>query len=153
MGERVAVVEHGPNARLLPLVLLDHIGLQAATPGDYLGQDGVVPLEQSGHVGLEIIEQPGVEDHAILDHLAQAGAILPSVERSQRGRVDYLQMLTIEPGSNAEASGFLVGDIIFSINKQLTRNFEEMFALVESNEKGMVMNIKRGNRELYILLK
>jgi len=48
---------------------------------------------------------------------------------------------------------FNAGDIIYSINKQLTRNFDEVFALVESNGNGMIMNIQRGNRELYILLK
>jgi hypothetical protein len=51
------------------------------------------------------------------------------------------------------ASGFQVGDIIYSINKQLTRTFDEVFALVETNGKAMIMNIQRGNRELYILLK
>ena len=71
----------------------------------------------------------------------------------QRGRIDYLQVMSVAPGSNAEAAGFLAGDIIFSINKQLTRNFDEMFELVEANGKGMIMNIQRGNRELYILLK
>jgi S1-C subfamily serine protease len=48
---------------------------------------------------------------------------------------------------------FEVPSIIYSINKQLTRNFDEVFALVEMNGKGMIMNIQRGNRELYILLK
>jgi len=35
----------------------------------------------------------------------------------------------------------------------LTRNFDEMLALAEASDTGMVMNIQRGNRELYILLK
>ena len=52
-----------------------------------------------------------------------------------------------------EPAGFLVGDIIYSINKQLTRNFRELLAIVDGNGKGMIMNIQRGNRELYILLK
>ena len=46
-----------------------------------------------------------------------------------------------------------MGDIIYSINKQLTRTFDEAFALVETNGKAIIMNIQRGNRELYILLK
>ena len=70
-----------------------------------------------------------------------------------RGRVDYLEVMKVDKGSNAQLSGFKVGDIIYSINKQLTRNFDEVFALVETNGKGMIMNIQRGNRELYILLK
>ncbi len=84
-----------------------------------------------------------------------AGAVIGEMREQhlQRGRIDYLQLLSVAPGSNAEASGFLAGDIIFSINKQLTRNFDELLALVEDNGTGMVMNIQRGNRELYILLK
>jgi hypothetical protein len=39
----------------------------------------------------------------------------------------------------ADSSALRVGDFVV--------------AVVESNAKGMVMNIKRGNRELYILLK
>jgi S1-C subfamily serine protease len=71
----------------------------------------------------------------------------------ERGRVDYLEVMKVERGSNADASGFQVGDIIYSINKQLTRTFDEVFALVETNGKAMIMNIQRGNRELYLLLK
>ena len=88
-------------------------------------------------------------------HPKVAGAVIGEMREQhlQRGRIDYLQLLSVAPGSNAEASGFLAGDIIFSINKQLTRNFDELFALIENNGTGMVMNIQRGNRELYILLK
>jgi Do/DeqQ family serine protease len=88
-------------------------------------------------------------------HPKVAGAVIGEMREQhlQRGRIDYLQLLSVAPGSNAEASGFLAGDIIFSVNKQLTRNFDELFALIENNGTGMVMNIQRGNRELYILLK
>ena len=88
-------------------------------------------------------------------HPRLAGAVIGEMREQhlQRGRIDYLQLLSVAPGSSAEASGFLAGDIIFSINKQLTRNFDELFTLIEDNGTGMVMNIQRGNRELYILLK
>jgi len=35
----------------------------------------------------------------------------------------------------------------------LTRRFDEVLAIVESNDNGMIMNIRRGDRELYVLLK
>jgi S1-C subfamily serine protease len=61
--------------------------------------------------------------------------------------------MEVKPGSAAAASGFETGDVIFSINKQLTRRFDEVLAIVETNDNGMIMNIQRGDRELYILLK
>ena len=90
-----------------------------------------------------------------LIHPKLAGAIIGEMREQhlQRGRVDYLEVMKVDKGSNAQESGFRVGDIIYSINKQLTRNFDEVFALVEANGKGMIMNIQRGSRELYILLK
>jgi len=90
-----------------------------------------------------------------LIHPKLAGATIGEMREQhlQRGRVDYLEVMNVDKSSNAQESGFRVGDIIYSINKQLTRNFDEVFALVESNGKGMIMNIQRGNRELYILLK
>jgi len=88
-------------------------------------------------------------------HPKLAGATIGEMREQhlQRGRVDFLEVLKVDRGSNAQESGFKVGDIIYSVNKQLTRNFDEVFALVQSNGKGMIMNIQRGNRELYILLK
>ena len=71
----------------------------------------------------------------------------------QRGRVDYLEVVEVEKDSSAEAAGFEVGDIIFSVNKQLARSFDEVFALIENNGKALIMNIQRGDRELFILLK
>jgi len=90
-----------------------------------------------------------------LIHPKLAGATIGEMREQhlQRGRVDYLEVMRVEQGSSAQESGFRVGDIIYSINKQLTRTFDEVFALMEANGKGMIMNIQRGNRELYILLK
>ena len=88
-------------------------------------------------------------------HPQLAGATIGEMREQhlQRGRIDYLEVMKLDPDSNAEQAGFRVGDIIYSINKQLTRNFDEVFALVEANGKAMIMSIQRGNRELYILLK
>ena len=88
-------------------------------------------------------------------HPKLAGATIGEMREQhlQRGRVDYLKVMKVDPGSNAEQSGFRVGDIIFSINKQLARTFDEVFALLENNGNGMIMSIQRGERELYILLK
>ncbi len=123
-----------------------------------LGQSVELDLFRDGdEISLAVIIQP-IEINKISGervHSKLAGAVIGEMREQhlQRGRIDYLEVMSVARGSNAEAAGFLAGDIIFSINKQLTRSFDEMLALVEANEKGMIMNIQRGNRELYILLK
>jgi serine protease Do len=99
---------------------------------------------------IEINKLSGALIHSRLD-----GATIDEMREQhlQRGRVDYLEVMKVEQGSSAQESGSRVGDIIYSINQQLTRSFDEVFALMEANDKGMIMNIQRGNRELYILLK
>ena len=123
-----------------------------------LGQTIELVLYRNGsEVKLPVLIQP-IEINKLgggVIHPKLAGATIGEMREQhlQRWRVDYLEVMKVERGSNADASGFRVGDIIFSINKQLTRTFDEVFALVETNGKGMIMNIQRGNRELYILLK
>ncbi len=123
-----------------------------------LGQTIELQLYRRGReIVLPVLIQP-IEINKIgggAIHPKLAGATIGEIHEQhlQRGRIDYLEILKIEPGSNAAASGFRQGDIIFSINKQLTRTFDEVFALARANGNGMIMNIQRGNRELYILLK
>ena len=99
---------------------------------------------------IEINKLKGSRIHPRLD-----GATIGEMREQhlQRGRIDYLEVLEVEPGSSAHEAGFRSGDIIYSINKKLTRTFDEVLALLESDSGRMVMNIQRGNRELYILLK
>ncbi len=123
-----------------------------------LGQTIVLALYRNGaEVTLPVKIQP-IEINKLagsLIHPKLDGATIGEKHEQhlQRGRVDFLEVLKVEPGSSAQESGFRAGDIIYSINKQLSRSFEEVFALMEANGKGMIMNIQRGNRELYILLK
>ena len=123
-----------------------------------IGQTIELSLYRNGtEIELPVLIQP-IEINKMgggVIHPKLAGATIGEMREQhlQRGRVDYLKVMKVEPGSNAEQSGFRVGDIIFSINKQLARTFDEVFALLESNGNGMIMNVQRGERELYILLK
>ena len=88
-------------------------------------------------------------------HVKLNGAMIGEIREQhlQRGRVDYLQVMEVRKTSNDWDSALRAGDIIYSINKQLTSSFEDAFALVESNDGNMIMSIHRDNRELYIILK
>jgi len=123
-----------------------------------LGQTIELTLFREGaEVTLPVLIQP-IEINKVGGeqiHPKLTGASIGEIRKQhlQGGRIDYLEVMEVKPGSAAAAAGFEVGDVIYSINKQLTRRFDEVFALVESNGNGMIMSIQRGDRELYILLK
>jgi serine protease Do/serine protease DegQ len=123
-----------------------------------LGQTIELTLFREGaEVTLPVLIQPieinKVGGERIHSQLSGATSGEMRKQHLQGGRIDYLEVIEVRPDSPADAAGFEVGDVIYSINKQLTRRFDEVFALVESNGNGMIMNIQRGDRELYILLK
>ncbi len=88
VAERMAEVQHGPQPALLAFVLFDHAGFQPAAAGDHRNQHAVVALAQGGRVVLKIAEELGVENHAVLDHFRQAGAVLVGGQGGQAVRVD-----------------------------------------------------------------
>jgi Do/DeqQ family serine protease len=84
-----------------------------------------------------------------------AGAKIGEIRESslQRGMVSYLQVNDVERGSNAWEAGIREGDIFYSINKQLISNHEEALDIIKRNKGGMILNIQRGERELYLMIK
>lgn len=84
-----------------------------------------------------------------------AGAKIGEIRESslQRGSVSYLQVIEVERDSNAWQAGIRKGDILYSINKQLIQNHDEALEIIEANHDGIILNIQRGGRELYLLLK
>ena len=102
---------------------------------------------------IEIIEIPIVDGLRWNEKLA--GATIGEIRESslQRGEISYLQVIEVEIDSVAWDTGIREGDILYSINKQLIRNHAEALAAIESNGRGMILNIQRGDRELYLLIK
>ncbi len=123
-----------------------------------LGQTIELTLFREGNeVSLSVLIQP-IEINKLDGeriHPKLSGAIIGEMRKQhlQGGRIDYLEVIEVKAGTAADTAGFETGDVIFSINKQLTRRFDELLKIVESNDNGMIMNIQRGDRELYILLK
>ena len=58
-----------------------------------------------------------------------------------------------DENSNAEVAGFEIGDVIYSINKQKTDTFDAALAAVGERDGNILVNIQRGQRELYLLVK
>jgi len=88
-------------------------------------------------------------------HPRLAGASIGEIREQhlQRGRIEYLKILEVKPGSSAAGAGLLAGDVIHSINKQLARSFDDAMEIIAGTNGGLILNIQRNNRELYLLLK
>ena len=72
VADGVAEVQDGPQAAL-GLVLPYDLGLDFAAAGDDRCQRARFAAEQVGQVALQVLEQPGIADDAVFDHLGQAG--------------------------------------------------------------------------------
>lgn len=83
-----------------------------------------------------------------------AGARIGEIRETdiRRGLIQYLQVVEIEPGSAGWNSGLRQHDIIHSINKIVVTSFEEAYAAT-SDSGVLLLNIRRGNQALYVLLK
>ena len=83
------------------------------------------------------------------------GAELTLTDIDQRNGevVPVIMISKLQAGSPAAASGLRTGDIILSVNKRPVTNFKEMKQAIEIESRGLLLNIQRGNRGLFILIR
>jgi Do/DeqQ family serine protease len=147
-------------------VVVSANGRKIRTAGDMHNLVGLLRIGQSIELELyrqgkklkitaviETIQIPVVEGSRWNEKLA--GAKIGEIRESslQRGAISYLQVIEVEPGSNAWDAGIREGDLLYSINKQSIRNHQEALEAIERNQNGMILNIQRGEHELYLLIK
>lgn len=85
-----------------------------------------------------------------------AGALFSAGEQQQLGGnvpVTGIVVDDVETGSPAWQANLRPGDIITSINKMPVTNFDEMAAAIKRSNRGILMNIQRGNLALFILIR
>ena len=82
------------------------------------------------------------------------GAQLSLTELDQRnGNAKKVIVVTkLEPRSAAAAAGLRNGDIILSVNKRPVTTFKDMEQAIASETRGLLLNIQRGNRGLFLLI-
>jgi len=82
------------------------------------------------------------------------GADIAEVKETdiRRGVVTFLQVVAIEIGSAAWQAGLRENDIIYSINKLRVSTFEEAYSAAQRS-RALLINLKRGDQAMYILLK
>lgn len=82
------------------------------------------------------------------------GAELTLTEIDQRnGEVAPVILISkIQPGSPAANAGLRASDIILSVNKRPVATFEEFEKAIKVESRGLLLNIQRGSRGLFVLI-
>ncbi len=68
--------------------------------------------------------------------------------------IDGIKVAHVEKGSPAAAHQLQKGDIIIGVNRQRVKNLAEFREIVERQENGVLaLNIQRGNRTIYLVIR
>lgn len=88
-------------------------------------------------------------------HRRLSGATLASLteDHPAYGRVEGIIVLNVERNSPASATGLRKGDLVTAINKQIIRSPQEAIELSKNVKGRFVLNILRGQRAMYLLLR
>ncbi len=83
-----------------------------------------------------------------------AGAKLGSIEPNHplAGQVEGVEVLQVKRGSPAAFAGLQEGDIIVSVNREPVRNLEELRAAVKATKGQLLLNVRRGDSALFIVI-
>ncbi len=77
------------------------------------------------------------------------GATLGNAEQGKAGVV----VIKIEPGSRASKSELREGDLILSINRMKVDNISQVEAVVAQSSRGLLLQIRRGQSVLFLVLR
>jgi Do/DeqQ family serine protease len=83
-----------------------------------------------------------------------AGARFGAIDESSPlyGRVDGVMVTEVEQGSRAARGGLRPGDIVASVNRRAIRSLEELQQAVSPDNSSVLLNIRRGEAALFVLL-
>ncbi len=84
-----------------------------------------------------------------------SGAVLGAIEDHHplAGRVEGVEVLDVERGSPAARAGLREGDIIVSVNRQPVKSVDDVRRAAAKSEHGILLNIRRGNGALFLVIR
>ena len=82
------------------------------------------------------------------------GATFGAIEEGNPdfGHLKGIIVLDLVPGSPAWASGLRKDDVIVSVNRRTVTSLQEFQQAVRGSDRGLLLNIRRGNGALFILI-
>ncbi len=83
------------------------------------------------------------------------GATLGTIQEDHplAGQIEGVQVLKVKPGSPAAAAGLRKDDIIVSINRMPVKNLDDVKKAVKRTRKGLLLNIRRGDGALFLVIR
>jgi serine protease Do/serine protease DegQ len=68
------------------------------------------------------------------------------------GKVEGMLIFGVSPGTPGWSAGLRKGDVLISVNRQPVKSREQMDAALKRSAQGVLLNIRRGNNALFVLL-
>lgn len=68
------------------------------------------------------------------------------------GKVEGVEVIDVERGSAAVSAGLRKGDIIIPVNRQPVKSIEDVRRAAEAGKQGILLNIRRGNGALFLVI-
>ncbi len=83
-----------------------------------------------------------------------SGAVLGAIEPDHPlvGRVEGVEVVDVERGSPAWMAGLRKGDIIVSVNRRPVKTLEDVRRALKKGGKSILLNIRRGDGALFIVI-
>jgi len=83
-----------------------------------------------------------------------AGALFGLIDESSSlfNKAEGIIILDVAAGSPAARAGLRKGDIIVSINRIAVNNFDKFESALKKSDKGILMNIRRSNTALFVII-
>jgi len=104
------------------------------------------------HARIAAPEKTSAEDAGLTRMLS--GAYLGMIDPGHplAGRVEGVQVIDVKRGSPAARAGLRPGDIIVSVNRQAVKTVDDVRRAAEKSGRGILLNIRRGNSALFLVI-
>ncbi|HHM04544.1 MAG TPA: DegQ family serine endoprotease [Gammaproteobacteria bacterium] len=108
--------------------------------------------ERTIHARIAAPQRTSAEAAGLSEKLS--GAVLGAIEDNHplAGKVEGVEVLDVERGSPAARAGLRPGDIIVSVNRQPVHSVEDVRQAARKNQRGILLNIRRGNGALFLVI-
>ena len=73
-------------------------------------------------------------------------------ESPLHGKVEGMLIFGVTPGTPGWNAGLRKGDVLISVNRQPVNSREQMEAALKRSTQGVLLNVRRGNNALFVLL-